>query len=39
MTWTRPAWRIPPWNELEALSQRLEFLEKLLDDQFLKERA
>ena len=35
---------LPPYfadslERLEALSQRVEFLEKLLDDQFLKERA
>ena len=29
----------PTLERLEALSQRVEFLEKLLDDQFLKERA
>jgi serine O-acetyltransferase len=29
----------PTLERLEALSQRVEFLEKLLDDRFLKERA
>ena len=35
----QPSVENPTLERLEALSQRVEFLEKLLDDRFLKERA